>query len=371
VERGFLHGLRLINFRSARDLKVELKSRFTLLLGANGVGKSTVLDAAHLLSQQLGFPRPTDGKFFIDWARLRRSVTNGESNVRIAATGSEKALWLHMALDEEGGVQQSDVCAGKRYILDQDPTHWEANWFCGPRSNGEDWKALRANLGELTAISSCVRLRLSARAAETPSYPSAEIPRVEHDGSGLPSALAWLATNDDQARRDIENLLREVVPSFQRLRVPKAQVKAGDTVVWGDRLELEFAGRGFVPAEFVSEGTLLSLALLTILRSGQRPKLVLLDDLDKALHPQAQIEVAKRMRGLLALDPELQIVATTHSPFVLDDFDGSDVVILASDEARGTCARLLNEHPEFDSFRESLRPGEFWTTVGERWVLES
>ncbi|GAB4208812.1 MAG: hypothetical protein OHK0013_27610 [Sandaracinaceae bacterium] len=122
MERGFLRGLRLIHFRSARDLTVELSSRFTLLLGANGVGKSTVLDAAHMLSQQLGFPRPTDGKFFVDSLRLERSVTNGEANVRVAAIGSEKALWLHMVLDEERAVQQANVCAGTHHVLSQDPT---------------------------------------------------------------------------------------------------------------------------------------------------------------------------------------------------------------------------------------------------------
>jgi predicted ATPase len=151
------------------------------------------------------------------------------------------------------------------------------------------------------------------------------------------------------------------------LRIPS--IDGGGTVVWGHRLELEFEGLGFVPADLVSEGTILALALLTMLRSDQRPKLVLLDDLDKALHPRAQVEVARRMRHLLSLDPQLQIIATAHSPFILDDFEGSDVVLLAADAANGTRSRLLSEHPDFVRFKESLRPGEFWSTVGEQWVL--
>ncbi|GAB4208808.1 MAG: hypothetical protein OHK0013_27600 [Sandaracinaceae bacterium] len=61
---------------------------------------------------------------------------------------------------------------------------------------------------------------------------------------------------------------------------------------------------------------------------------------------------------MLKLDERLQIMATTHSPFVLDDFAGEEVVVLATDEARGTRARLLSEHADFERFRDSLRPGE-------------
>jgi hypothetical protein len=41
-----------------------------------------------------------------------------------------------------------------------------------------------------------------------------------------------------------------------------------------------------VPAHAASEGTLITLALLTALCSPNRPRILLLDDIDQSLHPQ-------------------------------------------------------------------------------------
>ncbi|HMR06990.1 MAG TPA: AAA family ATPase, partial [Polyangiaceae bacterium] len=49
---------------------------------------------------------------------------------------------------------------------------------------------------------------------------------------------------------------------------------------------LKFADGAVLPTHAASEGTLLALALLAAVHSGDPPDVLLLDDLDRALHPR-------------------------------------------------------------------------------------
>ncbi len=40
------------------------------------------------------------------------------------------------------------------------------------------------------------------------------------------------------------------------------------------------------------------------------------------------------------------------------------------DDGSVACARL-DEHPEFEKWKETMAPGEFWSMVGEKWVAEA
>ena len=135
----------------------------------------------------------------------------------------------------------------------------------------------------------------------------------------------------------------------------------------GARFEVEWQDIGWVPASQLSEGTLLALGLVTLLRHDP-PDILLLDDIDKALHPMAQKEVIKLLRRILEQNPRLQIIATAHSPFVLDELSADEVFVAGSDGPGATQIRRLDEHPAWETNKEYLSPGEFWTSVGEDWV---
>lgn len=59
---------------------------------------------------------------------------------------------------------------------------------------------------------------------------------------------------------------------------------------------LDFKGAPDVPAPLASEGTLPVIGLLTALWMEPKPRLLLLDDIDKALHPRAQEEPSAQAR---------------------------------------------------------------------------
>ncbi|MDJ0514735.1 MAG: AAA family ATPase [Trichodesmium sp. MO_231.B1] len=63
----------------------------------------------------------------------------------------------------------------------------------------------------------------------------------------------------------------------------ESQEMAGQEIVFdmksGDR----------IPAHAISEGTIIALGFLTVLMNPNPPNLVLLDDIEQGLHPQAQL----------------------------------------------------------------------------------
>jgi predicted ATPase len=160
------------------------------------------------------------------------------------------------------------------------------------------------------------------------------------------------------ARRQTEKLVIDGQPVFRPITETRL----------GDRFSIEFDDGSEVPADLLSEGTVLALGLLTKLREPLRPRLVLLDDIDRGLHLAAQAKLVEVLRGLLTLDPDLQIVCTTHSPYLLDLFEPADVRVLALDSARRTHARPLTEHPEFGKWKFGTQTGELWAALGESWV---
>jgi hypothetical protein len=81
-------------------------------------------------------------------------------------------------------------------------------------------------------------------------------------------------------------------------------------------------------------------------------------NLGDSLHPSKHAPMVAALRAA-----GVPVVATTHSPDVVDCFTGDEVVVLHE----GKAARL-SQHPEWASQSTRMRAGAFWSTAGEAWV---
>lgn len=138
----------------------------------------------------------------------------------------------------------------------------------------------------------------------------------------------------------------------------------------GHQVVFDFEFARNVVADQASEGTILLLGLLTAIGvDGGRRTTVMLDDLDRALHPRAQHQLVDHLHQLLERRPELQIIATSHSPYLVEHLDYEEVLAMTQDphDGRSVAARLA-DHPDAARWREEMSAGEFWSTVGERWI---
>jgi len=235
-------------------------------------------------------------------------------------------------------------------------------------------------------LGSTRKLRLDVEKLAAPSYSDDETPRLAIDGEGLASVLADLAGRAPTVFESIQDAATQVIPTLARIRTRRAKVyervqqeiridneplaHTVDRPTWGQQLILDFKGAPDVPAPLASEGTLLVIGLLTALLTEPRPRLLLLDDIDKALHPRAQRELVAQLRRVLALDPELQIIATSHSPYLLDHFEPQDVLVTALRADGSTACAPLTAHSDFERWKNTTHAGELWSFLGDEWVAE-
>jgi predicted ATP-binding protein involved in virulence len=97
---------------------------------------------------------------------------------------------------------------------------------------------------------------------------------------------------------------------------------------------------------------------------------VLLDDIERALHPRAQRQLVENLRALVDGTPGLQIIATSHSPYLVDAFRPEEVVVLGLRKDGTAAARRLSDHPDAKRAMEVLSTGEFLAAEQEDWVVE-
>ena len=354
------------NFRAHASLDLEL-GRLTVLVGPNASGKTSVLEGIQLLSRLVDEPP--------------KQVFAGEADPgRLRTTGSSEALVLS--------------CKG----------WWRSGWFeasatAAPSAQGPEFRgSVRWDEGQSdrlpfgagfpdarSAIGATRLLRLDARSLGAPSFSDEPRPSLRSDGAGLASVLAALKLGDESSFEEIERELREIVPTVQKLRIQRTPVvreyletiQVDDQKVVrprtehrvGERVLLDMRGSSGVAAEAAGEGTILVLGLLAALLGPGRPSVVLLDDLEFGLHPNAQERLIQLLRRLLSRFPDLKIVATSHSPFVVDRLEAAEVWLTALDPEGRAQVKRLSEHKDFDRFKGLLGPGEFWSSVGEDWVL--
>jgi energy-coupling factor transporter ATP-binding protein EcfA2 len=368
--------VRFKNFKALRDLTISLE-RFTVLVGPNACGKTSVLQGL----DSLFFLRHNDPDYFSkerDFYILLSHGAPSDSSVIIrgAGTWAGETGHVELSLFEHGPrmtMWDLKVAHGDRsFSFDESDYHRESPYH--------DSNTLLTDLTPTVDL-----LRLDATKLAQPAYSAALVPRIAPDGEGLAAVLAdMLITRPDDFGR-IERSLRAVVPSVQRIRLERASVSRPElqqVTINGQstssRIEREYVGHRVIfdmdgapqlPAHGASEGTLITLGILTAIMSHRGPHLVLLDDLERAIHPRAIANLVTEMRGLLELFPDLQIIATSHSPYLIDQLAPEEVRLMIADEHRVMCAGL-GDHPQIDRWKEIMRPGEIWSMVGEEWVKE-
>lgn len=354
---------RLENFKGHRDTDLALQP-FTLLVGDNGSGKTSVLGALQV-----------PGDLADD---LRKEETHSDWNLR----GADIQELLRrgagqMRLSAEGRMPDGEPWTTSIRFLPSDD-EWELT-FDGSLGAKEFRATSYADSPEqfhglITQFMGHVAFyHFKADLVAASAYSDRPEAAVGKDGAQTAVALAALKLADDEAFDRIEAAMRRIVPSLHRLRIRPAEVlhPSNPNPVVGSKLYFDFQGAKNVPAHHASQGTLVALALLTVLHSHDRPRTILLDDFDHALHPRAQIELVRMIKDLLALDEfkDTQIIATTHSPYVLDEVSPSNVIAFALRDDGTVASKPLSEHPDAPRVNGALKSGELWSLDAERdWV---
>ena len=336
-----LRKLTLRHFRNAGFAALEFTGRQHFLVGANGQGKTNLLEAAGLVTALRSF-RTTDNKLLVGHGQHCAALAyvieherQGETQVTLKLRHDGKELWCDQArvtklADYLGkfptvvfSSQDLQLVRGspalRRRWLDLTLAAMDAGYLralqTATRALAERnalLKSGRAGAAELGAFEQT----LAPAAAELIARRAAGLMALEKT---MQAAYARIAEAAEPARLVYEPNFAE--PSAEALLARLEAGRARDqqfrtTLVGPHRDDFHFSVKHTAAKDFASEGQQRSLVLALRIaqaawfqeKSGVRPVL-LADDVLGELDP------ARRARFWSALDPEAQIIATgTHLP---------------------------------------------------------
>lgn len=357
--------LRLQNYRNHRDTTIEF-GELTALVGPNSAGKSNVLEAVQCFTR-IPEERALKMVFRGDLAP-EVVIRRGQSSFKLRLEGEKPTTWhidVRCTTEDRSSLRQ----AGD----DKQNAQFSGEWEWGSKGKDLSSTAFREDPKVADYLSRTAHLKVVTENLSAPSAPQSVPPKIHQNGKGLASVVSYLMTTDPDRFDRLVQRLQNVVPEVEGLRtrpIPAGKQSSGEDGRLDELLYDMKGGKG-IPAHSVSEGTLIATGLLAAVigNKEREPHLLLIDDLEQGLHPKAQRELVEVLRAIQEQQSPLQIVFTTHSPFIVDELAPEETWLLNTDEEGIAHARRLSDHPDAERSLEVLTTGEFWSAEGEDWIV--
>lgn len=373
--------VRITNYRSLADVSVDLE-RFTVLIGANASGKTNFVDALGLLADSLSDELETavlrrGGREALLWqgsasgsftlsldyrpdanvAPTTYEVTVGFDADRRPIVQHEKILLKRIRNEMRGRRRRAlDAHNGRGTAFDE---ALEA-----PREFTGDPHMLQvASLGvfedqpqvkEMRDFVAGWRfLRVDVEAIRRPQlFQRSE--DLASSAANLGVVLNTIKTDHEAAFRWVNTTLGAVIPGEPEV-VP--QVLGGNVIL--TFTSPQFPGHEF-PATSVSDGTLRFLAYITALEVHPPPSLLVLEEPEHGLHPDATSGLVEILVNT-AEERDIQTLVTTHSGDVLDAVPSHKAVRVVERQDDGsTRIGPITELDDLNRWLKDFRLSELW-----------
>ncbi len=206
--------------------------------------------------------------------------------------------------------------------------------------------------------------------------------RMESTGFGLALCLDDILGYDRRQFEELENHFKRIFPEVDSIMLIREKAFTGpiDDPEQIPRLE-QAEGKGLyfrfrkdkqeLPAAQVSDGMLLVLAYLTILYLPHPPSVLLIEEPENGIHPKRLQEVLQILRKLIAEQEHTQIILTTHSPYVVDQFQPGEVSLCHKGEDGSVVVHQLSKSQTVKEQIDVFTLGEIWTAEGDKALAET
>ena len=366
--RAKIDHVRIRGFRSLADVKITGLPDVTVMIGANGSGKSNFIRFFEMLSWMLrsrklgefvGRYGGADDQLFGGnkqtpsmEATVGLTTEAGQNEYRFVLTYAHPDRFI---FTEEACRFSSNDCpiqAGWQYI--DDSGYGEARIVEAAQSG----KDLGINSDTASSIVKLLRNCKTYQFHDTSDesnlkklWDVEDNNSLRSDGGNLASILYRLEQEDLGRFELICHYISRILPVFDRFAIEKNKSKV--SLRWKAKWTDKTFG-----AHLTSDGSLRFFALVTLLNlpSEMLPDVILLDEPELGLHPAA-IELVAHMVKTLA--KEKQVIVATQSPLLVDVFDLDEIIVLDLKDGKSELRKL-----DPDEFRiwieEDFTPGQLW-----------
>ena len=311
-------------FKSIRLLHRLRLQPINVLIGANGSGKSNFMSAFEWLSPDLR----TNG------SDIPKSDRNPEKVLHRGAETSKQAT-LELCM--------KDTTRTERVRIRQDT---EGRVLAGRnRTNREQTVS---------------RTEKKQRAWLVHRFHNDGTPAMLNDGQNMSEHTA-LQRDARNLSGYLRHLSKEYPAEYSLIRGTVALIAPFfDRFEWDDAGNISWRQKGqttTAPIETLSPGTIRFVALATLLQQpvDKQPSLMLIEEPDAGLHPYAMVILGALIKSAAT---ESQIVLSTHSPTLLDEFDPEDVIIAEQPENETSLHRL--EAGATDGWLDKYSLSDLW-----------
>lgn len=331
-------------FRSLRSVEKLPLRRINVIIGANGSGKSNFITAFSFLHA-------------IREGRLEETVKRGGGADEFLYYGraETKNLDFRISFEDEKNQYEIRLIGDDRnrlVPLSETAYYWDkSRGFSSPYdetvSSGETEAGISRE--QKRHVPHYVRQHLAKwrlyhfhdTSRDSPLKQNSKLNDnrfLRSDGSNIASMLYLYKEKYRTSYDRIINAIRNVAPFFDDFILEPLELDQG-------KINLDWRERGhdkFMSAASFSDGTLRFVALATLLMQPglYQPSVILIDEPELGLHPFALSVLASLVRFASI---NSQIIISTQSAFLLDNFEPEDVLVADRVEGATQFARLNSE----------------------------
>ncbi|GAA4657770.1 AAA family ATPase [Arthrobacter cryoconiti] len=351
-----INTLTIENFRCFDRLKIDFDKSMTVLVGVNGAGKTSILDAlAVMVSTVLReFEGPGRGFSTQDAREIPYDLKSESSVARMepvypvsgtvhGTLSGRDYQWSRTRSSAKGRTSWSDRDSALSPDL--------ALLWSGPDESSSDEPLL-----PVIALYGVERLTGVRKASGAISRSRAGAYDAALDGKSDFSRLSsfiealtmaeFVAVRKGETAQAASNQLRAITLACNAILAETGWRNPEWSPITGE-IALTHAEHGTLPLSFMSSGTKIAAGLVIDLVSrmaranpslgaddllARVPGIVMIDEVELHLHPTWQQRILSGLQGVF---PRVQFIVTTHSPQVLSTVDATSIRIIDVAEVRG------------------------------------
>lgn len=374
--RSLLRSISVENYKAILETGLVPLEPLTVLIGNNGSGKSSLIEAARTyqrivlegvdaaFADALGFEHVrnkwllTEAKWAVESAgairiRLRTSLSGfGECEATLAINTE--------ASGNQVFIQDEIIHSPGSLYFDRNRT--EGTLALGRAHPGKS--LAREWLGAAPFVEFVERWQFLLLNPDLMGHPRAKRRAggrmaLSLDGDNLAEYLLDLRDQSTAAFDEVVQAMSFVLPYATEIQPQLASDL--DRRVYLELVEQSSASRSYrVPGWLFSTGTLRMLAIVALLKHPDPPPVIFIEEIENGLDPRTIGLVVDLLRDATE-SGRTQVIATSHSPYLLDLLELKDLVLCQRDEYGGPKFIRADSDKALEDWRQDFTPGKLYT----------
>lgn len=350
-----IRGFKSIPFQHPLNLEF---GDITILLGANGAGKSNITSFFKMLGYMMR-------------GSLQRFIAESGTNQKFLYYGAKKtaALCASIRFEDASFYDIYSFCLTNavpdRLILSSEDIlrkHYQGKQAVKKQLQSDfNESALINSIDEYertikTLIESCKVYQFSDSSLTAPMRQASAVDSAHYlqaEANNLASFLYFLKNNYAESYYRIVKYVRDVVPQFTDFYLEPE--RGYISLKWVDSSPNDYV----LSADQFSDGSIRFISLATLLLQPEEtmPFVIIIDEPELGLHPYAIDQLNEMIKDAAK---HAQVIIATQSTSIIDGFSADDITVIERNDAiQGTQAKRLSKE-DYKAWLDEYSISELW-----------